>query len=37
MRYIYYLINKQEQEYRQWDKDSCTPGDYTILLKLSDY
>lgn len=31
-----YLNTVNDIEYKQWDISTCTPGDYTIRMKISD-
>ena len=32
---IYKIIDRQDEEYEDWDNDTCTPADYTLLVRLT--
>ena len=35
LKFIYWFRNKSIEQYKEWDINTCTPGDYTVLIKFT--
>jgi hypothetical protein len=31
---VYRLKDRQDEDYEKWDDQTCTPADYTMLVRL---
>jgi hypothetical protein len=31
---VYKLKGKQDEDFEKWDNQTCTPADYTMLVRL---